>query len=289
MSGGQHLMASKIIPGEWKYLHVLEAIRALDGPASIKEIAAWLATRYPDENHSDARANASLLSVNDPNRHHYDHGRTDFRSDKGNPKDVLFRIGRFRDVRFDIYRPDEHGVWDIRPDAKGKWEAIEIEGAVSAVDLAFNAAQEIVAAEQQAASPIDNENDARAMEFRAIVLRKGQEDFRRALLNAYDRRCAITGSGVVEILEAAHICPYLGEHTNRPDNGLLLRADVHTLFDKGMIYVDPEGFVQIDSRLVQSEYAPLRGIRLRPAIDTSCQPHPEHLTHHRTHTARQAE
>lgn len=278
-------MLAKPVLGEWKYWHVLEAVRALNGSATIKNITAWLGIQYPSEDHTDARDNACLLSVNAPNRRHHDHGRTDFRSDRGNPKDTLFQVGRFRNVSYDLYHPSVHGIWDIHPNVDGKWEAVQIEGPICAVDLAFREAHEQVAAEP--APPIDNDHDARVWELRAVALREGQPEFRSALLDAYDRRCAITGCGVVEILEAAHIRPYRGEHTHRMDNGLLLRADLHTLFDKGMVYINAEGFVQIDNRLTDSEYAPLHGLKLRLPTDPAHQPHSDHLAHHRKYTATQ--
>ena len=278
-------MLTKPVLGDWKYWHVLEAVRALNGSATIKNITAWLSIQYPSEDHTDARDNACLLSVNGPNRRHHDHGRTDFRSDRGNPKDALFRVGRFRNVRYDLYHPPVHGVWNIRLNADGNREAIQIEGPITAVDLALREAHEEIAAEPT--PPIDNDHDARVRELRAVALREGQSDFRSALLDAYDQRCAITGCGVQEILEAAHICPYRGEHTHRIDNGLLLRSDLHTLFDKGMVYIDAKGFVQIDNRLIGSEYAPLLGCKLRLPTNSAHQPHPEHLAYHRKHTAGQ--
>lgn len=73
--------------------------------------------------------------------------------------------------------------------------------------------------------------DVRRTTFRAIKTRQGQGDFRRKLIQAYEGRCAVTGSRALSVLEAAHIHPYTGPHTNRVFNGLLLRADIHTLFD----------------------------------------------------------
>lgn len=63
----------------------------------------------------------------------------------------------------------------------------------------------------------------------SIVKRRGQPEFRRKLLTVYQGRCAISGTDAVEALEAAHIVPYKGAATNHPTNGLLLRADLHTL------------------------------------------------------------
>src|SRR5690606_2282318 len=64
-----------------------------------------------------------------------------------------------------------------------------------------------------------------------IIRRRGPPQFRHALLEAYDYRCAITNCNAVEALEAATILPFRGRETHHPANGLLLRADVHTLFD----------------------------------------------------------
>ena len=64
-----------------------------------------------------------------------------------------------------------------------------------------------------------------------VALRQGQPQFRKSLLTAYRSRCAITGTAVESVLEAAHIWPHKGEQTNEVWNGLLLRADLHTLFD----------------------------------------------------------
>lgn len=85
--------------------------------------------------------------------------------------------------------------------------------------------------------PLDAD-DGRTKTERLIALRQGQPAFRNALIDAYEGRCAITGCEVREVLEAAHISPYRGTHTNHVTNGLLLRADIHTLFDRGLIRVD---------------------------------------------------
>lgn len=70
--------------------------------------------------------------------------------------------------------------------------------------------------------------------------RLGQQAFRAVVLDAYSGCCAVTGDRVRPVLEAAHIrpLPHGGEH--RLDNGLLLRSDVHTLYDRGYVAVDPE-------------------------------------------------
>jgi len=84
----------------------------------------------------------------------------------------------------------------------------------------------------------DNVEDQRARVLRSIVQRQGQREFRAALLEAYGGKCAMTGCAVVDVLEAAHIHRYLGRETNLVSNGLLLRSDLHTLFDLNLIGVD---------------------------------------------------
>jgi hypothetical protein len=80
--------------------------------------------------------------------------------------------------------------------------------------------------------------DARERILSSIVRRRGRPAFRQRLLAAYDGRCAITGCDVEAVLEAAHIVPYRGPKTDHPGNGLLLRTDLHTLFDLKLVAVD---------------------------------------------------
>src|SRR4051812_20806805 len=109
--------------------------------------------------------------------------------------------------------------------------------------------------------------------MRAIRIRRGQVAFRSALLDAYAGRCAITGCAIADVLEAAHIVPHKGPLTNHVSNGLLLRADVHTLFDCGLLAVHPETRrVVIAEALRTSSYAKLENLRLRSAAEESAQP-----------------
>jgi hypothetical protein len=121
-------------------------------------------------------------------------------------------------------------------------------------------------------------NDARVRVSRSIATRQGQPKFRMALLKVYGGRCAITGCAVIELLEAAHIVPYMGEPTNDVRNGLLLRADIHTLFDLGLLTIDPDSWtVKIASVLDDTEYAPLAGVSVRLPSGVAAQPSTEAL------------
>jgi len=81
--------------------------------------------------------------------------------------------------------------------------------------------------------------DRRQIVERQIRERRGQQHFRDALRKRYGDRCLVTGCEVLAVLEAAHIKPYRGEDDNHPGNGLLLRADIHTLFDLDLLGVEP--------------------------------------------------
>jgi hypothetical protein len=102
--------------------------------------------------------------------------------------------------------------------------------------------QHVAMIEAEPTEPFDpkGQEDARGRVLREIVQRRGQRKFRKELIAAYGGRCAITGCPVTPLLEAAHITPYLGPDTNLITNGLLLRADIHTLWDLGLLAVDLE-------------------------------------------------
>ncbi len=115
--------------------------------------------------------------------------------------------------------------------------------------------------------------DSRRRVLRSIVERRGQSNFRKDLLLAYNSRCAITDSNVVEILEAAHIIPYLGSITNRIENRLLLRSDLHTLFDLRLISIDAEKYrVIISELLAGTEYEIYNGQQIKLPNNTNQYP-----------------
>lgn len=75
---------------------------------------------------------------------------------------------------------------------------------------------------------------------RLAPVRVGQAAFKALVQEAYGRRCAVTGDKIVPVLQAAHIRTVTDHGGNRVDNGLLLRSDIHTLFDRGYPGVRPD-------------------------------------------------
>lgn len=121
-----------------------------------------------------------------------------------------------------------------------------------------------------------NVTDARERTLNSIVQRRGQAEFRQELLKAYEFKCAISECNVPEALEASHIIPYLGPKTNQLQNGILLRADIHTLFDLRLLSIDEDSYrVIISSKLKNTHYAQYEGklinlpskIEFRPSRD----------------------
>ena len=93
------------------------------------------------------------------------------------------------------------------------------------------------------------EVDERCVVEARNVQREGQGAFKARLLDAYGRRCAITGERTEPVLEAAHIQPYLGPRSNHVQNGILLTEDFHTLFDRGYVTITPEYTVRVSSKI----------------------------------------
>lgn len=116
--------------------------------------------------------------------------------------------------------------------------------------------------------------DGRKMIERMVTLRQGQPAFRNALMDAYECRCAITGCTIQAVLEAAHISPYRGDHTNHVTNGLLLRADIHTLFDCGLIKVHGDYRVTADEHISKFYALPEK---ITIPSSQACRPSPEAL------------
>ncbi len=127
-----------------------------------------------------------------------------------------------------------------------------------------------------------NSKDGRQAVVGTIIRRRGPPAFRHALLEAYDFRCAITNFNAIDALEATCIVPFRGKLTHDPTNGLLLRADIHTLFDLGKMAIDTGtmSIVMADD-LLQTSYRILAGRPLRYPKEESQRPSTEALDLHR--------
>jgi putative restriction endonuclease len=103
-----------------------------------------------------------------------------------------------------------------------------------------------------------------------ILLPKlGQGSFRIVVTDAYDHRCALTGERTLPVLDAVHIKPYSVHNRHEVSNGMLMRSDLHRLFDEGYITIDPlDRRIQVSSRIREEfengkEYYKLHGQPVR--------------------------
>jgi len=179
---------------------------------------------------------------------------------------------------------DEHHWWDLPPSwarniVGGKtYPTSEPEG----FDL-WMKLDDMLAAHQVV--PGMSEKAARFGGPQLIKPRLGQGSFRVSVIEAYKYQCALTDGRVLPALEAAHIKPYSdgGKHT-RP-NGILLRRDIHSVFDSGYAMIDEQYRFVVSERVKTvfkngNEYRRLHGQRLRLPDNPADHPDREYLRWH---------
>jgi HNH endonuclease len=115
--------------------------------------------------------------------------------------------------------------------------------------------------------------------------RLGQGTFRSLVTDIYSRRCAVTGERALPVLEAAHIKPVAVGGLHELPNGLLLRSDIHRLFDRGYVTVTPELLFRVSKRLKTDfdngePYYPLEGALAHVPALTEHRPSREFLEWH---------
>jgi putative restriction endonuclease len=135
------------------------------------------------------------------------------------------------------------------------------------------------------------EHGTRYGEPRLVQPRLGQATFRIAVLDAYGRGCAVTEEHSLPALEASHIRPYAQDGPHEIRNGLLLRADLHRLFDTGYVTVTPDLRLEIGHRLRDDyhngrSYYPLQGAPVHVPAMASHRPDTTFLEWHNEHVFR---
>ncbi|MGJ7609238.1 HNH endonuclease [Variovorax sp. LT1R20] len=257
----------------WRW--TLEAVRHHGGRATPEQIGRYIAERVPDYKTTNVGPDLRLLSVNEYGRSAWTQNRFARRTDGWSPVDALFRRDERGQVFYELYDPDPvvHGVWELAADDEGVMRPYRVSERPEMLQ---------VQKELQAAKAFDagNDEDGRKRVVMSIAQRQGQPKFRGDLLAAYDKRCAVTGCSIREILEGAHIKPYRGDHTNHVTNGLLLRADIHTLFDLGLLRVSPVNWVVEIAEQARSTYGGYHKQALRLPEQLSLRPDAEAMRQH---------
>jgi putative restriction endonuclease len=136
-----------------------------------------------------------------------------------------------------------------------------------------------------AASSVVREPTAAFGEPVLVQPRLGQGAFRILVTDGYERRCAFTGERTLPALDAAHIRPFSVIKEHRLDNGLLLRKDLHALFDRGYVTVTPQLRIEVSKRIKEEfdngrEYYRLHGQEMRAPAAIGMHPSSESLVWH---------
>ena len=139
-------------------------------------------------------------------------------------------------------------------------------------------------AERLTAMPLDQE-ELRFGAPRIVRPRLGQGAFRLLVTDRYERRCAVTEERTLPALDAAHIRPFAEGGAHAASNGLLLRRDIHSLFDAGYVTVTPELRFEVSPRIRTEfengrHYYELQGKAVRHPDDPCAWPSMELLRWH---------
>jgi putative restriction endonuclease len=121
-----------------------------------------------------------------------------------------------------------------------------------------------------------------------IQPRLGQGIFRVLVTDVYRRRCAVTGERTLPVLEAAHVRPYAEGGRHELSNGILLRSDLHTLFDRGYLTITPNYHIEVSRRIRDEfengrDYYALHGRDVKVPAGHDERPAPILLDLHNTH------
>ena len=129
------------------------------------------------------------------------------------------------------------------------------------------------------------QNHERYGEPQLIPPRLGQGAFRVLVTDIYQRRCAVTRERTLPALEAAHIRPYSAGGAHEAWNGLLLRRDIHSLFDTGYVTVTPDHHFEVSQKIKEEfengrDYYALHGQVIRSPDKAEYTPEPAALIWH---------
>ncbi len=174
------------------------------------------------------------------------------------------------------YRTDHASGW-INLEGRMSWRALrdfclKPKSSLSIRELDWTALRETL--EQR--HPLDRLDNVTWTEGRTsgahskatVRVRTGQARFRKQMFKKYGNVCALTGPQPLQALDAVHLCSYASVGEHHEHGGLLLRADVHRLFDLGLIGVGVHGAIDVLPELnAFPSYAKLHSGRIY--VDTS--------------------
>ena len=212
-------------------------------------------------------------------------------------EEMVTRIGRYRREKIDVHADQvgclvlvepfflDEAEWIAPP---GDWAPNIVQGKRYDSDigegaLLWSRVQLALARRLPADHQIAEERYGKPM---LVAPRLGQGAFRLLVTDAYQRRCAVTGERTLPVLDAAHIRPYADLGPHRLENGILLRKDLHALFDAGYVTVTPSLELRVSRRIREEfengrDYYALEGAAVRPPMPPNPRPSSEFLEWHR--------
>lgn len=124
-----------------------------------------------------------------------------------------------------------------------------------------------------------------------VAPRLGQGSFRVIVTDVYNRRCAVTQEKTLPALEAAHIKPFSDSGPHSVQNGILLRSDIHRLFDSGYVTITSDYRFEVSRRIRDEfengrDYYALHGRRLSMPGEKSMKPRGEFISWHNENVYR---
>lgn len=133
------------------------------------------------------------------------------------------------------------------------------------VDESLNFVDQTLAAMAGQEAPNDNTEEFVNLLRRA---RKGQRQLKTKLLQVYGSQCCVSGTGPINVLEAAHVEQHSISGINISTNALLLRSDIHILYDDHLLAINPQTLmIYLSPELIHTSYWVLNATQLRPRND----------------------
>lgn len=255
------------------------AIGGFGHVASYSRLPEWLAWECFGEGNGAATLDELKQRLGDLRR------RNDLRGTGGPPQ-----IGCIVLVQAVFFRRDEWipqpKDWAPRNLRYTRYDLEQGEGA-----RIWRECQERAAALTPLTIPMAAERPDRYGEPVLVRPRLGQGAFRVAVTDAYERACAVTREHSLPVLEAAHIVPYAQGGLHEVSNGLLLRSDLHRLFDLGYLTVTPDLHVEVSPKLRGDyengrTYYPLHGTEITTPVPAGLGPNRDLLSWHNEHIFR---
>ena len=208
------------------------------------------------------------------------------------PVSAIMAVGRVRDVPHFSKKLDKHAIWidwDWKLTKRLQENPIPYSAHHQTVPVSVREAnlktQNVIEKWMKSSSVRRKSPTLKPVKFKKVSIqqRQGQAEFRQALMIAYNYKCAVTGCDVRDTLQAAHIVPVSNSGQHHLQNGLLLRADIHNLFDRGLLTIDNQFKVSLHSSIRSSlTYKALHGKKLVvvPSIE-GLKPSLKYLAQHR--------